>query len=212
MMKVNEIFYSLQGESSFAGWPCIFIRLTGCNLHCSWCDTEYAYEEGADMSIQSIVDEVKKYPCNLVEITGGEPLLQDEITVLVEALAMKGKTILVETNGSQDIRKVNPQSCIRILDLKGPSSGHKDDMDWMNLGRLSERDEIKFVIADHLDYVWAKDVVQKHHLTDQHIVLFSPVSVQCDPKDLAQWILDDGLSVRLQLQLHKTIWQDERGR
>lgn len=213
MMKVNEIFYSIQGESSFAGWPCVFIRLTGCNLRCAWCDTQYAYDEGEEMSVQFILDRVKAYPCNLVEITGGEPLLQEEITVLVEALAMQGKTVLVETNGSQDIRKVNPERCIRILDLKGPSSGHKEDMLWMNLKWVTERDEIKFVIASHMDFVWAKDVVKKYQLTDRHIVLFSPVSGLCEPKDLAQWILDDGLAVRLQVQLHKWIWpNEERGR
>jgi 7-carboxy-7-deazaguanine synthase len=212
MLKVNEIFYSIQGESTWAGCPCVFVRLTGCNLRCSWCDTTYSYDEGKLMSVEEILRQVESYSCDLVEITGGEPLLQQETSALAEALFKQKKTVLIETNGSQDINAVNPEWCIRIVDLKGPSSGCENEINWENLGNLSSRDEIKFVIADRNDYEWAREVLQKHGLAGRQKVLFSPVADQISPAQLAQWILDDRLAVRFQLQLHKIVWQDERGR
>ncbi|MGM0601544.1 MAG: radical SAM protein [Candidatus Rifleibacteriota bacterium] len=212
MIKVNEIFYSIQGESSRAGWPCVFVRLTGCNLRCKWCDTTYAYEEGSDMSIDDILHEVEKYSCELVEITGGEPLLQKETPELVDRLADAGKTVLIETNGSLDISRLNTANCIRIVDIKTPGSGCEKEMCLPNLDRLSLLDEIKFVIYDYQDYLWAKNLVLKYKLSSKNTVLFSPVSDKCKPRDLAAWILDDRLPVRFQLQMHKILWQDERGR
>ena len=212
MIKVNEIFYSIQGESSWAGWPCVFVRLTGCNLRCKWCDTTYAYEDGEEMTLEHILQEVKKYSCSLVEITGGEPLLQKETPELVDRLADAGKTVLIETNGSQDISRLNTANCIRIIDLKTPGSGCDEQMHLENFAHLSCRDEIKFVIYDYQDYLWAKDMIKKFKLTSRNTVLFSPVADNCNPGKLAEWILKDRLPVRFQLQMHKVLWNDERGK
>jgi 7-carboxy-7-deazaguanine synthase len=212
LLKVNEIFYSIQGESSFAGLPFVFIRLTGCNLRCSYCDTKYAYEEGTEMSIEQIIKKVKKYNCPYVELTGGEPLLQEETPVLVNSLIENGFTVLVETNGTKDVSLI-PDKAVKIMDIKCPSSGESDKFEWKNLNRLSPKDEVKFVIAEKLDYDWAKEIINDRNLADKVKVLLSPVKDKMSPDILAEWILKDKLNVRLQLQVHKIIWSEvERGK
>jgi 7-carboxy-7-deazaguanine synthase len=210
-LVVNEIFYSLQGESSHAGRPCVLVRLTGCNLRCTYCDTRYAYEEGNAMTVEEIIDRVSAYPCRLVEVTGGEPLLQKETPALIKVLLDRGFEVLLETNGSRDISAVDPR-CVRIVDIKCPSSGEADKNDFENFTHLTPQDEIKFVIADREDYNYATRVLAEYKKTCVACrpPLFSPVFGQMDPAVLAQWITDDGLSVRLQLQLHKVIWDPER--
>jgi 7-carboxy-7-deazaguanine synthase len=209
-LKVNEIFYSIQGESSFAGRPCVFIRLTGCNLRCSYCDTQYAYHDGEELEIQAIVNKVGTYFCSLVEVTGGEPLLQDETPELINHLLEQGFTVLLETNGSQDISKVDSR-CVRILDVKCPSSGELQCNDLTNLQRLSGRDEVKFVIGDLGDYEFAKQIVKQLEALplDPSRMHFSPVFGRMKPDLLARWILTDHLPVRLSLQLHKIIWDPQ---
>jgi 7-carboxy-7-deazaguanine synthase len=213
MLSVSEIFYSIQGESSFSGYPCVFVRLAGCNLRCTYCDTRYAYEEkGTAMSAEQIVDRIQTHRCNLVEVTGGEPLLQEETPTLAEALLQNEFSVLVETNGTQDIGRL-PKDVIRIMDIKCPGSGETQKMDWNNIQKLRYNDEVKFVIGDQDDYRWAKDVVQKRRLGDKVSILFSPVHGKLDPADMADWILEDRLRVRFQLQLHKILWpSEERGR
>jgi len=213
VLKVNEIFYSIQGESSYAGYPCVFVRLTGCNLRCTYCDTKYAYEKGTNMTIGKILDTVSRYECPLVEITGGEPLLQEETPQLAKALLEKGFQVLVETNGTQNIDLLK-DNVVRIVDIKTPSSGESDKTDWKNLDRIYKDDEIKFVLVNFSDYEWAKGIVRRYNLTQKVTVLFSPASgVNLDPAELAQWILDDRLNVRLQLQFHKILWPDkDRGK
>ncbi len=210
---VNEIFYSLQGESTHAGRPCVFIRLTGCNLRCAYCDTTHAYEEGQEYDVDRIVEIAQSYGCSLVEITGGEPLMQEETPLLVERLLSKNFQVLVETNGSLDISRVSAR-CTRIVDIKCPSSGEEARNDLQNLNRLSPNDELKFVIADRTDYTFARRIVESHE-TEQLItakIHFSPVFGKLSPCELSRWILDDRLSVRLQLQIHKYIWDpDQRG-
>ncbi len=213
-LRVDEIFYSLQGESSFAGYPCVFVRLTGCNLRCSYCDTTYAYDGGTDVEISDILREMERFGCNLVEITGGEPLLQDNVTPLVESLLERDFTVLVETNGSVDIDRA-PAGAIRIVDLKCPSSGEHARNDLRNLKRLTPQDELKFVIGDRADYDFAKRMLQliSEEPGVNRIVHFSAVTGKLNPRDLADWILEDRLPVRLQLQLHKILWPEaERGR
>lgn len=207
MLTVNEIFYSIQGESTFAGFPCIFIRLTGCNLRCTYCDTKYAYEEGDDIPLDRILTTVKGFDCNLIEVTGGEPLIQDETPDLIAALIKKGYTVLLETNGSQDISTVDTR-CARILDIKCPSSGMDNKNYWKNLDYITPNDQLKFVIAHRQDYLYAKKVLDKPAIKGRKNLLinFSPVFNEIDLKDLARWILADNLPVRLQLQLHKYIW------
>ena len=205
ILKVNEIFYSIQGESTFAGLPCVFVRLTGCNLRCSYCDTTYAYEEGEDKSIEDIMECVARFNCFLVEITGGEQLLQKSLPLLVDHLLRANHQVLIETNGSLDIRSLNSAS-IKILDIKCPSSGMSANMDLANLTRLSQHDQVKFVIGTREDFLWAKDLCQYFDLLGNRQILFSPVFGQLSPEELAKWILTDHLKVRLQLQLHKYIW------
>jgi 7-carboxy-7-deazaguanine synthase len=205
-MIVNEIFYSIQGESTFSGLPCVFVRLTGCHLRCSWCDTAYAFDEGKELSVDEIISQVDSYGCRLVEVTGGEPLLQKESLTLIKELLDKGFSVLLETSGAVDIAPVDPRVRI-IMDVKCPGSKMSDRMIWKNLSQLKKRDEIKFVIASLDDYEWAKRV-----LTDwkpEQEVVFSPVFGQQNPRELAEWILADRLSVRFQLQLHKEIWSPE---
>ena len=212
MLKVNEIFYSIQGESSFAGYPCVFIRLTGCNLRCAFCDTRYAYDEGTGMSIDSVINTVKKYNCNRVEITGGEPLVQEETTDLSRKLLDHNYRVWIETNGTKNI-DVLPDGVIRIMDVKCTGSGENDKMDWENLNRLKSRDEVKFVLTSREDYNEAKQVIQKYNLIERVGVLLSPAHGKLQISDLAGWILNDCLDVRLQPQLHKIIWPEEtRGR
>ncbi|MFA5032812.1 MAG: radical SAM protein [bacterium] len=204
-MKVFEIFKSLQGESTFQGLPCVFVRLAGCNLRCVWCDTKYAYKGGKEMSILQIMEIIKSYKTPLVEITGGEPLLQEEIYNLITKILDNGYRLLIETNGSFPINRIS-RKAIKILDIKCPGSGMQGKICWQNLKKLNHKDEIKFVISDYEDYKWAKSIVKKYDLL-KHIVLFSPVCKK-DKKlisSLSEWLLKDNLNVRLQIQLHKYI-------
>ena len=206
MLTVNEIFHSIQGESTHAGRPCVFVRLTACDLRCSWCDTPYAFTEGRKMSVDDVVERVRGYNCDVVEITGGEPLLQKEVYPLMERLLDEGRTVMVETGGHLSAEQV-PAGVIRVIDVKCPASGEADAMHWPNLDQLSHHDEVKFVIQDRADYEYARQIVEKHDLVHRSgAVLFSPVHGLLDPRQLAEWILADRLPVRLQLQAHKYIW------
>jgi 7-carboxy-7-deazaguanine synthase len=211
-LNVNEIFYSIQGESSFSGIPCIFIRLTGCNLRCSYCDTRYACDEGTVLSLDEVLRRIALFPCSLVEVTGGEPLLQQNTPKLLRILLHLGYKVLVETNGSMNIEAIDKR-CIRIVDIKCPSSGEADMNDLGNLKRLTGKDELKFVIGCRSDYEFAKDLVLSPEIMNLKIKppLFSPVMNKLKPKRLAAWILEDHLNVRLQVQLHKVIWGNRRG-
>ena len=205
MVTVNEIFKSIQGESSFTGLPCIFIRLTGCNLRCTWCDTEYAFYEGKSKSVQEILDTIEPLGVPLVEITGGEPLLQDSVYDLINALLAKEYTVLVETGGGVSVAKV-PEPVIKILDIKCPGSGEEEKNLWDNLDHLNPHDEVKFVLADRADYEWSREVLDRTGIHKKLKVLFSPVYDKLDLKELAAWVLEDNLPVRMQTQLHKIIW------
>jgi 7-carboxy-7-deazaguanine synthase len=205
MLTVNEIFKSIQGESSFTGLPCLFIRLTGCNLRCTWCDTEYAFYEGKPKSVQDIMDAIEPLGVPLVEITGGEPLLQEEVYDLMNALLAKNYQVLVETGGGVSVAKV-PQQAIKILDVKCPGSGEAEKNLWDNLDHLNPHDEVKFVLADRADYEWSKEILDRHNIHKKVKVLFSPVYDRLDLKELAAWVLEDNLPVRVQTQLHKVIW------
>lgn len=212
-MKVNEIFYSIQGESSFAGWPCIFVRLTGCNLRCSYCDTRYAYEEGEELDVENVLTRVAGYDCRLVEITGGEPLVQEETPLLIRRLLDKGYRVLLETNGSRDISVVD-ERCHRIVDIKLPGSGEAQSHYRGNLARLRKNDELKCVVGDRLDYEYAKEMMGliPQKIVQQIVINISPLFSMLEPRLLAEWILEDRLAVRLNLQLHKIIWpSDMRG-
>jgi 7-carboxy-7-deazaguanine synthase len=205
MLTVNEIFKSIQGESSFSGLPCIFIRLTGCNLRCTWCDTEYAFYEGKPKSVQDIMNTIEPLGVPLVEITGGEPLLQDEVYDLMNALLEKNYQVLVETGGGVSVAKV-PDRVVKILDVKCPGSGEASKNLWDNLDHLNPEDEVKFVLTDRADYDWSRDVLDRFKIHQKARVLFSPVYDRLDLKELAAWVLADNLSVRVQTQLHKVIW------
>ena len=205
MLTINEIFKSIQGESSYTGRPCIFIRLTGCNLRCSWCDTEYAFYEGQPKSVKDIMDAIDPLGVPLVEITGGEPLLQEEVYDLMDALLAKNYEVLLETGGGVSVAKV-PERVIKILDVKCPGSGEDAKNLWDNLDHLNPHDEVKFVLADRADYEWSRDVLQRRDIHQKVQVLFSPVYDTLRLKELAAWVLDDNLPVRVQTQLHKIIW------
>lgn len=206
MLTVNEIFYSIQGESTRAGRPCVFVRLTACDLRCSWCDTPYAFHEGHKRSVGDIVEAVEQYRCPLVEITGGEPLLQEDVYELMDRLMEKGRTVLLETGGHRPIDRV-PAGVVKIVDVKCPGSGEADKNDWTNLARLAPHDEVKFVVQDRADYEFARDVIARHDLAARAAeVLISPVHGVLDAKSLSEWVLGDHLPVRVQLQLHKYIW------
>ncbi len=210
-MRITEIFHSIQGESSYAGQPCVFVRLTGCPLRCTWCDTDYAFYGGQDCSIDEILAKVQTYGCRLVEVTGGEPLAQPESLPLIARLCDAGYTVLLETSGAIDIAPVDPRAHI-ILDVKCPGSGMTERMHWPNLAALTAKDEAKFVLTDRADYEWAKEILTRHHLAGRCSVLFSPVFGSLDLRKLSEWILADRLPVRFQLQLHKDIWApDMRG-
>jgi len=209
LLKVNEIFYSIQGESSYAGNPCVFIRLTGCNLRCSYCDTSYAYEAGEMMQLHEIVEKAESYRCSLAEITGGEPLLQQGTPLLICALMEKGFQVLLETNGTQNIGKTDSR-CIRILDIKCPSSGEHEKNDFANLDRITDRDEIKFVIGDRNDYEYALQILKQIRGAAKNFVHFSPVYGKLHPRVLAQWMLADHADARLHLQMHKYVWPPEQ--
>jgi 7-carboxy-7-deazaguanine synthase len=205
-VRVNEIFHSIQGESTWAGNPCVFVRLTGCNLRCTWCDTAYAFYEGAQMEIAAVIDQVCSYGCKLVEITGGEPMLQKGVHALIEALLQEEFEVLIETSGERDISALDPR-VIRIMDLKCPDSGESVRNRWTNIEHLHPRDEVKFVIASRRDYVWARDLITEHRLADRvNAILLSPAFGTIEPSALATWILEDHLPARMQLQMHKYIW------
>jgi 7-carboxy-7-deazaguanine synthase len=209
VLTVNEIFHSIQGESTFAGEPCVFVRLTACDLRCRWCDTPYAFHEGRKMSVDEVVSAVDAYGCPTVEITGGEPLLQTDVYPLMQRLLDSGKTVLVETGGHRSIAHV-PAGVIRVMDIKCPGSGESQKNDWSNLSLLTRRDQVKFVIADRADYEWARDVLRRERLDERSgAVLLSPVHGELSLRDLAEWVLADRLPVRLQLQMHKYIWDPQ---
>ena len=206
MLTVNEIFHSIQGESTFAGEPCVFVRLTACDLRCHWCDTPYAFHEGRKMSLDEVMQAVERYNCPTVEVTGGEPLLQHEVYPLMSRLLASGKTVLLETGGHRSIADV-PKGVVRIVDVKCPGSGESDKMDWMNLQRVGMTDQIKFVIKDRADYEYARDVVRERDLPARAAAIhFSPVHGEMDLRTLSEWVLADHLPVRVQVQLHKYIW------
>lgn len=207
VMRITEIFHSIQGESSYAGRPCVFVRLTWCNLRCTWCDSEYTFTGGTEMSLDAVLEQVRKYNCPLVEITGGEPLVQkNECRELVRQLCEEGYEVLIETSGSLDISVLDPRA-VRILDIKCPGSGEEGRNRWENLDCLSQRDEIKFVILDRRDFDYAVELIERYGLDRRDpAVLFSPVWGKIDLAQLAQWILETGLRARMQLQLHKYIW------
>jgi 7-carboxy-7-deazaguanine synthase len=206
MLTVNEIFHSIQGESTRAGDRCVFVRLTACDLRCSWCDTPYAFYEGRKMSVDDVLSAVEGYGCPLVEITGGEPLLQEGVYELMDRLLAAGHTVLLETGGHRPIDRV-PVSVVKIVDVKCPGSGEADKNCWSNLDRLAPHDEVKFVVLDRADYEFARDVVARTRLSSRAAaILFSPVHDVLDPQTLSEWVLADRLPVRVQLQLHKLIW------
>lgn len=206
MLTINEIFHSVQGESSYAGQPCVFVRLTACDLRCSWCDTPYAFHEGNKRSLADVLDEVDQYGCSLVEVTGGEPLLQEDVYPLMQTLLDRGKKVLLETGGHRSIERV-PDQVVTILDVKCPGSGEAERNDWVNLERLRSHDEVKFVVKDRADYDFAREVIARHDLVNRAAAVHvSPVHGVLEPKTLSEWVLADKLTVRVQLQLHKYIW------
>ena len=208
MLKINEIYYSIQGEGTKAGLPCVFVRLTFCNLRCTYCDTEYAFYEGQDLSIGDIIRNVRKYDCSLVEVTGGEPLVQEESISLLKQLADDGFEVLLETGGSLPINNIDPRVKI-IMDLKTPSSGMLKKNMYENIYCLKKDDEVKFVIGSREDYLWSKDIIEKYDLDKKSAILFSVVFGKLLPVELVNWILEDKLNVRFQLQSHKFIWKPE---
>jgi 7-carboxy-7-deazaguanine synthase len=205
VLKVNEIFHSIQGESTRAGRPCVFVRLTGCHLRCTWCDTEYAFHEGRPMSVEAVIEQVDGYGCRLVEVTGGEPLLQAEAIPLMQGLLDRGYEVLLETGGALPIDEV-PPGVGRIVDVKCPGSGESERNRWENLARLGDGDEVKFVIRDRADFDWAAERVRELGLGRRCPVLFSAVHDDLEPGRLADWVLAERLPVRVQLQLHKLLW------
>jgi 7-carboxy-7-deazaguanine synthase len=209
VITLNEIFYSVQGESTYAGRPCVFLRLTACDLRCSWCDTPYAFYEGAKRPLSEVLDEVDRFDCGLVEVTGGEPLLQESVYPLMEALLERGKTVLLETGGHRSTARV-PEGVVTVIDLKCPGSGEAGRTDWSNLDRLRPRDEVKFVVADRGDYEYAREVIAQHRLAGRVAAIHvSPVHGVLHPRTLSEWVLADSLPVRVQLQLHKYIWDPQ---
>jgi 7-carboxy-7-deazaguanine synthase len=205
-LTVNEIYHSIQGESTWSGRPCVFVRLTFCNLRCNYCDTEYAFYEGQKQSLDDIVARVATFDCPIVEITGGEPLLQKNVLPLMTMLCDAGYTVLLETSGAHDISSVDPR-VHRIMDLKTPGSGEVDKNLWSNIDHLTRRDEVKFVIGSRDDYEWSREKIVRFGLPDRcNAVLFSPIFGRIDPREIVEWILADHLNVRFQLQMHKFIW------
>lgn len=207
-LKVNEIFYSLQGESTAAGRPCVLVRLTGCQMRCSWCDSEYAFYEGEWKSVDEVMEEVGEFGCPLVEVTGGEPLLQPGTQSLLRRLCEAGYETLLETGGGLDVSEVDAR-VRRILDIKCPDSGEAENNRWENLEVLTPRDEVKFVVTDRADYEWTKRVIGQHRLADLCPLSIAPVEGEIEPARLASWILEDRLPVRLNLQIHKILWGSE---
>jgi 7-carboxy-7-deazaguanine synthase len=213
VLTVNEIFYSIQGESTFAGQPCVFVRLTGCDLRCAWCDTTYSFNEGRKMSVDEVMEDVRGFGSGcLVELTGGEPLLQQDVYPLMERLLEGGRTVLLETGGQVDVSRV-PPGVVKVMDVKCPGSGESERNEWGNIDRLGSHDQVKFVIKDREDYDYAREALRRHALERRcDAVLFSPVHGVMHPRVLSEWILADRLPVRIQLQIHKHIWgPDVRG-
>jgi len=210
-LRISEIFHSIQGESTRAGLPTVFVRLTGCPLRCVWCDTEYAFSGGKSTSLDEVLDQVTGYRCRTVCVTGGEPLAQPGCLVLLRALCDAGFDVSLETSGAIDLAGID-ERVSKIMDIKAPGSGEAGKTLWENLARLGARDEIKFVLDSESDYAWAREVIDRHRLSTICPVLFSPVQGRLDPAQLADWILRDSLPVRFQLQLHKLLWGSERGK
>jgi 7-carboxy-7-deazaguanine synthase len=209
MLTVNEIFHSIQGESRRAGERCVFVRLTACDLRCSWCDTPYAFHEGSKRSVEDVVAEVERYQCSLVEITGGEPLLQEDVYPLMEQLLARGHTVMIETGGHRSIARV-PSPVLKIVDVKCPGSGESHRNHWENLELVGAQDDVKFVLKDRADYEYARDVIARYDVANRAgAVLLSPVHGVLDARLLSEWVLADHLPVRVQLQLHKFIWSPE---
>src|SRR5437870_1234526 len=204
-LLIHEIYRSIQGESTFAGLPCVFVRLAVCDSRCVWCDTPHAFNQGEAWTLEAIVQRVQRYGCPLVEVTGGEPLVQPEVLPLMSRLADAGRTVLLETSGAHDVGPVDTRVHI-VMDLKCPDSGECEHNHWPNLDRLKPTDEVKFVVASRRDFDWAADTIRRHELERRFTALVSPVSGAVAPADLAAWLLASGLPVRLQLQLHKLIW------
>jgi 7-carboxy-7-deazaguanine synthase len=204
-MRITEIFFSIQGESTHVGKPCVFVRLTGCSLRCGYCDTKYSYTGGKDMTVEEVLSEVASYPAKLVEVTGGEPLEQEAVYPLMSALIDRGYTVMLETGGHVPIEKV-PKQVIKIIDIKTPDSREADTFHWANLELAQPHDEFKFVIVSRSDYEWSRDVVRNTLKDRPNPILFSPSHEELPAKDLAAWVLGDNLPVRLQLQAHKYIW------
>ncbi len=208
-LRITELFHSIQGESTHAGRPSYFVRLTGCNLRCVWCDSEYTFQGGDWMTFDEIFAQLDAMPsCDLVEVTGGEPMLQKNVVPFMQACLDRGLEVMLETGGSLDLSEV-PKDVRRIIDLKAPASGEVEANLWSNLDQLNPWDEVKCVIADRADYEWARDRVQEHELLGRVAVLFSPVFGRIEPVELANWILADALPIRMQLQMHKFIWEPE---
>jgi 7-carboxy-7-deazaguanine synthase len=205
-LTINEIFYSIQGESTYAGRPCVFVRLTACDLRCSWCDTAYAFHEGRKQSLDEVLAEVDRFACPLVEVTGGEPLLQEAVYPLMQSLVDRGRTVLLETGGHRSTARV-PEPVVTILDVKCPASGESGKNDWSNLDRLRPHDEVKFVVADRQDYEYARDVIARYDLSHRTAAIhLSPVHGTLNPRTLSEWVLADRVPARVQLQIHKYIW------
>jgi 7-carboxy-7-deazaguanine synthase len=208
-LTINEIYRSIQGESTWAGLPCVFVRLTFCDLRCSYCDTAYAFYEGAKMTLPDIIERVQAFDCQLVELTGGEPLIQRNVLPLMNQLCDCGKTVLLETSGAHDISKVDPR-VHRIMDLKTPGSSESERNRYENIPYLTRRDEVKFVIGSREDYLWSKEKIAEFDLTNRcGTVLLSPIFGRIDPRTIVEWMLEDNLRVRFQLQMHKFIWSPD---
>ncbi len=206
MLTITEIFHSIQGESTYAGRPCVFVRLTACDLRCTWCDTTYAFHEGRKRTLDDVLAEVDAFGCPLVEVTGGEPLLQEAVYPLLQALLDRGLTVLLETGGHRNTARV-PERVVTILDVKCPGSGEAARHDWSNMERLRAHDEVKFVVGDRADYEYARRVVGEHNLATRVAAIhLSPVHGVLSPRDLSEWILADRLPARVQFQIHKLIW------
>ncbi len=208
-LRINEIFYSIQGESTFAGRPCVLVRLTGCQMRCTWCDTEYSFYEGRWMRVDDVIEEVLAHGCPLAEVTGGEPLLQPGAHTLMSGLCDRGLEVLLETGGGLDISGVDPR-VRRIVDLKCPGSGEAENNHWPNLRDLRATDEVKLVVQDRGDYEWARNAIREHRLDRLCTVHLSPVWDALEPAELASWVLEDRLPARVSLQLHKTLWGAEK--
>ncbi|MEW5807438.1 MAG: radical SAM protein [Acidobacteriota bacterium] len=205
MLKINELFLGIQGESTYAGCLCIILRLTGCHLQCAYCDSQFAFFEGEERTVEQVFDEIQLMGCKLICITGGEPLLQKDLPTLVNLLINNGYTVLLETSGSLSVEKI-PREVIKIMDLKTPGSGMEANNLYRNIGYLGEHDEVKFVLSSREDYVWAKRKIHEYDLEKKCKVLLSPVLGRLDPSLLAQWIIEDKVDARLQIQIHKIIW------